>query len=158
MSSPGHRHRTPLVHKKPAAGPGVRSEINVTPLVDVCLVLLIIFMVVLDKLARGMEVNLPKTQHHRARKDTGEDLIISIMRDGSKPVYYWDRDQIRDLDTLREKVAEDLKRKQRDVFLKGDMDMPYKDIYPVFIAVHEAGAQNVLLGTAELKKPGGEGK
>ena len=62
MSSPGHRHRTPLVHKKPPKGSDVRSEINVTPLVDVCLVLLIIFMVVLDKLARGMEATSENPQ------------------------------------------------------------------------------------------------
>jgi biopolymer transport protein TolR len=151
MSGAGHRHRTPLVHKARRKLDSVKSDINVTPLVDVCLVLLIIFMVVLDKLARGMEVNLPRTAHHATRKDTGEDLIISVMRDGSKPIYYWDRDQIRDLDTLKERVREDLKRKMRPVILKGDIDLPYKDMYPVFIAVHEAGAMSVLLGTAELK-------
>jgi biopolymer transport protein ExbD len=147
----GHRHRTPLVHKAGKKLDNVKSDINVTPLVDVCLVLLIIFMVVLDKLARGMEVNLPKTQHHQTRKDTGEDLIISVMRDGAKPVYYWDRDQVRDLDALKEAVAADLKRKSRPVFVKGDVDLPYKDMYPVLIALHEAGATKVQLGTAEIK-------
>ena len=145
------RHKTSTVHKSAKKLDNVKSDINVTPLVDVCLVLLIIFMVVLDKLARGMEVNLPKTQHHNVRKHTGEDLIISIMGSGAHPIYYWDRDQVRDLDALKEGVGEELKRKMRPIFIKGDIDLPYKNVYPVLIALHEAGAQTVQLGTAELK-------
>ena len=66
-----HRHRTPTVHRAKRKLDDVRSDINVTPLVDVMLVLLIIFMVVLDKLARGKDVPLPKTKNHTEKRDTG---------------------------------------------------------------------------------------
>src|SRR5215475_6860976 len=56
----------------------VRPEINVTPLVDVVLVLLIIFMVVTPMLHRGVDLELPKTAHHSTRQDTGEQLVVSI--------------------------------------------------------------------------------
>jgi biopolymer transport protein TolR len=151
-SGPGSRHRTPTVHKAPRKLDEVRSDINVTPLVDVCLVLLIIFMVVLDKLARGMEVNLPRTQHHEKHRDTGEDLIISVMRDGSRTLYFWDRDRIPDLDTLETRIGDEFRRKSRPVFLKADTDMPYRDVYPALIAIHQGGAQNVRLAVTERKE------
>ena len=55
------------------------SEINVTPLVDVVLVLLIIFMVVTPMLSRGVKVDLPETTNHEKKHDTGEQ-IIALMR------------------------------------------------------------------------------
>ena len=64
----------------------MRSDINVTPLVDVCLVLLIIFMAVNDKLQRGLDVPLPKSRYHASPRDDGQP-IVSIAADGS---IYWD--------------------------------------------------------------------
>src|SRR3954465_8504431 len=82
--TPLRRHRT-KIHKKRehAIKPGAtKNEINVTPLVDVVLVLLIIFMVVTPMLHRGVHIDLPVTEHHDKKQDTGEQLIISVRNDG----------------------------------------------------------------------------
>src|SRR5437764_10376493 len=61
----------------------MNSEINVTPLVDVCLVLLIIFMVVTPMLQKGVPVNLPMTEDPEKTPDTEKQLQISVKADGS---------------------------------------------------------------------------
>src|ERR1700682_1623536 len=62
---------------------GVRSDINITPLVDVVLVLLIIFMVITPMLQRGKSVELPKARHAMAGKAGPDPLFISVTKDGS---------------------------------------------------------------------------
>src|SRR5262245_23751699 len=99
-----HRHRTPTVHGKKRKLDDVKSDINVTPLVDVCLVLLIIFMVVTDKLARGKEVVLPKAKNYEEKRDTGDDLIISITKAGGHKQIWWDRDALKDIAELKKKL------------------------------------------------------
>ena len=90
------QHRTRLVHHKPKAGSEVRSDINVTPLVDVCLVLLIIFMVVIPRMSRGKPVTLPATKNHTSKKDTGNQPILSVTRgSGGKIEYNFDREDVR---------------------------------------------------------------
>ena len=78
MAAKGRKHRAP---PKPLKIEGPRSEINVTPLVDVCLVLLIIFMVVTPMIVSGVAVDLPKTAHHEKKADDGKDIIVSITAD-----------------------------------------------------------------------------
>jgi biopolymer transport protein TolR len=146
-----HRHRTAMTHRASRKLDDVRSDINVTPLVDVCLVLLIIFLVVADKLARGKEVPLPKTRYHDVEQDTGESLIVSITGDGARTQLWWDRDGLKDLDDLKRRLEEELHRKAKPMFLKADADLKYKDVYPVLMAIHEAGAQDIKLGTQEQK-------
>src|SRR3982751_5225270 len=69
------KHRT-LHRRPPAKLDSVRNDINVTPLVDVCLVLLIIFMVILPMLERGKDIpGLPKTAHHLDGKDNNEPIV-----------------------------------------------------------------------------------
>ena len=63
------------------ARPQVRADINVTPLVDVVLVLLIIFMVVTPLIASGVAVDLPRTRHHTRSPDDGKNLVVSITAD-----------------------------------------------------------------------------
>ena len=60
----------------------MRAEINVTPLVDVVLVLLIIFMVITPMIVRGVSVDLPITSHHDRKNDDNKDLIVSINASG----------------------------------------------------------------------------
>jgi biopolymer transport protein TolR len=148
-----HRHRTSLVHKSKKKLDDVRSDINVTPLVDVCLVLLIIFLVVLDKLARGKDVPLPKTQNHETEKESSEALIVSVAKDGGHTQIYWDRDALKDIDELKKRLNEQLRRKAPEFFyFKADADLKYGDVYPVLISIHEAGANKIMLATQEMKE------
>jgi biopolymer transport protein TolR len=147
-----HRHRTALVHRAKKKMPEVRSDINVTPLVDICLVLLIIFMVVSEKLARGKEVPLPKTRYHAEKRESDDDLIISISKSGGRTQLWWDRDGLKDMGELSKKLEEELRRKSRPMVLKGDTDLKYGDVYPVLVAIHKAGAHGVQLATTELRE------
>src|SRR5215831_468902 len=78
---PGKKRRGHKIHHRREnrikAAP-IRSEINVTPLVDVVLVLLIIFMVVTPMLHRGVKIDLPETAHHEKKQDSGEILIVTV--------------------------------------------------------------------------------
>src|SRR5581483_7678836 len=66
-------------HHKLAIGTAtIRSDINVTPLVDVVLVLLIIFMVVTPMITRGQPVEMPVTEHHDKKSDSGQQIVVSI--------------------------------------------------------------------------------
>jgi biopolymer transport protein TolR len=150
-SGGGKRHRTRLVHtvgKKPLE---VRNEINVTPLVDVCLVLLIIFMVVLPKMSRGKEVDLPKTKHHKEKRDNGDQPIVSIAKDGARTQIFYNADAMPDVAALKTTISKDMQRKGGRVFVKADSNLTFGQVYPVLIAIHEAGSLGVELGTSEEK-------
>ena len=146
------RHRTPLLHAKPKKLDDVRSDINVTPLVDVCLVLLIIFMVVTEKLTRGKDVQLPKTKNHEVKKDVGDDLIVSVSKSGGHTQIWWDRDPLSDVDALKKRLDEELHRHPRLMFFKADADLKYADVYPVLIAIYEGGSPEIQIGTQDLKE------
>ena len=62
----------------------IRSDINVTPLVDVVLVLLIIFMVVTPMITRGMPAEQPETRYHDKKNDSGEQIVVSVTCEGGK--------------------------------------------------------------------------
>ena len=128
------------------------AEINVTPLVDVMLVLLVIFMVTAPILQTGIQVNLPKTREARSDEATPESIIISVDKEGS--IYLSGRNErqainVNDLPkTLEERLA---KSKERRVYLRGDGDTPYRVIAYVLDQAKRAGA-NVSLVTEPAKK------
>ncbi len=129
----------------------VRNEINVTPLVDVCLVLLIVFMVISELLARGKEVPLPETLNHQTDPDENQP-IVAMDRKGN---LYFDKDQVSDLEMLKKRVEDDWRVKgsaEQRVFVKADVNLPYGDVYPLIIAMHELGVAGVDLGTNEKKE------
>jgi biopolymer transport protein ExbD len=165
VSSAGtRRHRTGLLHKAPKPLPELRNEINVTPLVDVCLVLLIIFMVVMPMLTRGKEVQLPKTKAFNSREDLGEQPILSITLQGGKPTYWFDKDQLQAVGdvpaekAVQKRAAEELAKlaqknsELRTIFVKADSKLTFGQVYPALMALHEAGSDGVALGVNELKE------
>jgi biopolymer transport protein TolR len=114
----------------------MNSEINVTPLVDVCLVLLIIFMVVTPMLQKGVPVNLPITSDPEKTPDTEKQLQISVKSDGT--VY------LGPLPVRKEQVQSELE-------IKGDRLVKYGDILDVLRSCREVGFNNVGL-IAQSKK------
>jgi biopolymer transport protein ExbD len=143
------RRRRPKIHKKREGTirPGAtKNEINVTPLVDVVLVLLIIFMVVTPMLHRGVHVELPITKNHQKKQDTGEQLVVTIRADG---VVFIETDKIAD-DQLVDRVKKELK-KSRPVHVRADRSVHYEVVRKVLEKLHDAGAQNVAMGTEEQK-------
>lgn len=120
------------------------SQINVTPLVDVMLVLLIIFMVTAPIIQQGVEVNVPKV---KAAPLPGEEqqFIVSITRD--RQIYL--NDARMDPDELTQKLtAISAERPDRQIFVRADEDVPYGEIIRTMAAIKAAGIQNVGMVTA----------
>jgi biopolymer transport protein ExbD len=123
--------------RTPGAGESsVRSEINVTPLVDVCLVLLIIFMVVTPLLQKGVDVALPETANPARMPEGRKQLDLAIKQDGSVFLgQNWvPREQL--LAELREVYAQS---PDKDVVIKADRRLPYREVREVLRVVQQAG-------------------
>ncbi len=113
----------------------VKGDINVTPLVDVCLVLLIIFMVVTPMLQSGVDVMLPSGPHAEKKPGKEGDLIISIKQDGT---VFVGQDWIPDRDLVQYLRAEHQKNPARNVMLKADKRINYGKVRQVMKAADEA--------------------
>ena len=126
--------------------PGLKADINVTPLVDVVLVLLIIFMVVTPMLSKGVNVDLPVTDHHDKRNDDNRDIIVAITQRGE---IYLGQDPV-GLEVLGTAVAAERRRHpDKQIFLKGDTRIEYGTARRVMEAIHRAGVADMQLGTEE---------
>ena len=133
-----------------------KSDINVTPLVDVVLVLLIIFMVITPMMSRGREVQLPKTAFHFQRKDKQQPVVVI---DADNQLYYEKQllGKVSDatLDTMAQRVKLGWNKvtdpnSQGLVYLKAHKDLRYSDVYPVIMALHERlGIDSIDLATNE---------
>jgi biopolymer transport protein ExbD len=133
----------------------VRAEINVTPLCDVVLVLLIIFMVITPMIVRGVNVELPVTTHHDRKNDDNRDLVVSINARGDA---YLDADQV-PVAKLGAAVQESRRRfPGKGVFLKADARLAYGTARAVLEAIHGAGVEDIQIGTQESEaRPGTAG-
>ena len=125
------------------------SDINVTPLVDVCLVLLIIFMVVTPMLQKGIPVVLPKTESPEKTPDTEKQLQIAVKDDGT---IYLGPNVIRkeQLESSLKEIHE--RTPDREIAVKGDKRVKYGDVMTVLRACREVGFQDVGLIAEPLKQ------
>jgi biopolymer transport protein TolR len=128
--------------------PPIKADINVTPLVDVVLVLLIIFMVVTPLIASGVAVDLPRTAHHARKPDDGKDIIVSVTKE--EKVYVGRNLVPRPEDLGSVLTAEKRRFPDKSIFLKGDTRAPYGAVRVALQAMHEAKIDDVVLGTEEL--------
>ncbi len=146
----------PKVLPQPEAGGGRRgrgrrvntslSEINVIPLVDVMLVLLIIFMVAAPMLQRGVEVNLPVAQ--RTQKMTEERMYVTVplsyRKDGR---VYLDAEPV-SRQVLTERMRQMMQSKdQKELFLRGDGGVQLQELMDVISQLKEAGVERVGIVT-----------
>jgi len=119
------------------------SEINVTPLVDVMLVLLIIFMVTAPHLEQGVKVDLPQVTVTSLPTETDE-LVITV---NVKREIFLDNFKTT-LDKLEPQIRETMKtRKGKDVFLRADKGVPYGFVVQVMAAVRKAGVPGIGMVT-----------
>ena len=131
-------------------GSKVNSNINVTPMVDVMLVLLIIFMVITPMLSKGVPIDLVKTRNPIAMQaaDRSDAVLISVTRDGKT---YLGRDQI-DPATLPQKVKDMLSnRTDKECFLKADTRAKYQVILDVVQNLQAAGVDQLGLLTEQMQ-------
>ncbi len=130
---------------------GVNSDINVTPMVDVMLVLLIIFMVITPMLQKGVSVNLAKTDNpvKMPEADKEDSMIVAIMRDGQ---IYLNSDKVSAAtltDTVKDKLAN---KADKRIFVKADGGAKYGDVVSVVDNVRSAGVDQLGLLTEERKQ------
>ena len=138
-------------------GGGLQSEINVTPMVDVMLVLLIIFMVVTPFLQKDVSVAIPRDMNN-AEEDLvinrEDSVIISIPKDND---YYLGKKQLNleDLKTQVEKALANKKEEDKVVYIKSGIEVSYGEVVKVINAVREKGVDKIGL-VADKKKKAGE--
>jgi biopolymer transport protein ExbD/biopolymer transport protein TolR len=127
------------------------SDINITPLVDVVLVLLIIFMVTAPVLQSGIDVNVPKTR--TVKEITEERLVITI--DKSQRVFLGnDPININEIGSkLRQKIRDP---QHQSIFVRSDEDVPFGAFATVMDAVKQAGIRNVSIVTQPLQRNGSQ--
>lgn len=127
----------------------VNSEINVTPMADVMLVLLIIFMVVTPMLQKGQSVDLARTRNPVDMKEADRDdaVLVAITRDGK---FWLNQDRV-NIDDLAAKVNDLLAtRLEKTVFVKSDFRAKYGDVVQVVDGIRNAGVDRVGLLTERL--------
>jgi len=129
----------------------VTSEINVTPMVDVMLVLLIIFMVITPMLQKGVSVDLAKTDNPVQMPDADKEdaLLVAVMRDGS---IFFGADKVSP-EVLTDKVKDRLNnRADKRVFIKADARAKYGAVVEVVDNVRSAGVDELGLLTEQRKQ------
>ena len=141
----------------------IRSEINVTPLVDVVLVLLIIFMVVTPMITRGMPVEQPVTRNHDKKNDSGEQIVVSVTCEGGKMgAIHWEcansrmfvgSDPATD-ETLGDLVQKEMRKGSggREIHVKADRRAAYGAVRHAMELIHAVAVPQVHLGSEEYKE------
>jgi biopolymer transport protein TolR len=133
---------------------GLKADINVTPLVDVMLVLLIIMMLVAPMLQKGVDVKLPQAAYGADKPETQEQTVIAIAADRR---LFLNSVPVRE-DDLRQKVTETLEsKKEKVVLIKADIDAPYSAVMSTMDKLREAQIENVGLITEKKVRAGGSG-
>jgi biopolymer transport protein TolR len=124
---------------KGASGRVTMSEINVTPMVDVMLVLLIIFMVTAPLIQQGVKVNLPET---KAAPVEAQDKKLVLSVDSAKRVFIGEAEVA--LDELEAKLKTNAKAQtDKEIYLHADREIPYGTVVEVMAAAQRAGISNV---------------
>lgn len=122
----------------------MKSDINVTPLVDVCLVLLIIFMVVTPMLQKGKAVMLPQTERPDKKPESDKELLISVQADKTIFIdtkWFPEKEFAAKMKEFGERSA------NKDVLIKADQRLTFGDVKHVMGMVKDAGFEHVGLIT-----------
>ncbi|WP_041720076.1 protein TolR [Pseudodesulfovibrio piezophilus] len=116
-------------------GGGFLNEINVTPFVDVMLVLLIIFMVTAPLMTQGVEVDLPTTRTVKNLPQDSEHLVLSIKKDGT---LFLDEYQV-GLEELESHLKRLVSKQKKQLFLRADKEVAYGTVVQVMGEIKAAG-------------------
>src|SRR5262245_22419018 len=140
---------------------GVNSDINVTPFVDICLVLLIIFMVVTPLMSRTLDVSVPPKADNATVVDvaTADQLILTIKGPAETPKILLNREEIAGgIDGLKDRMAELMKgRREKVVFFQADNEISYDFVIKVMDEMRGGGVEKIGLVTDESLDATGTG-
>jgi biopolymer transport protein TolR len=133
---------------------GVKSDINVTPLVDVMLVLLIIMMIIAPMLQKGVDVKLPTASNTVDKPETQDQTVVAVTADGR---FHLNSKEIAD-DDLAPRATEVLEnKKERIVLIKADEDASYGRVMAAMDALRKAQIEDMGLITEKRMKAGSTG-
>ena len=134
---------------------GVKADINVTPLVDVMLVLLIIMMLITPMLNQGVAMRLPKASNTVDKPTTQDNTTVAVGRDGS---LYVNSKPVTESE-MATKITEVLEgKKERVVFIKADEEALYSAVMTAMDQLHQAGVEDIALITEHRREGGGGGQ
>ena len=145
------------VRKGTRGGMGAINEINVTPMVDVMLVLLIIFMVITPMLSKGVSVDLVQTRNPVAmdEADAEDALVVAVTRDGQ---IFLGREKLDQVSELSQEVSDRVSnRLDKTVYIKCDARSRYERVVEVVNAVRTSGVDQVGLLTEKEEERGSFG-
>ena len=132
---------------------GAVSDINVTPLIDVLLVLLIIFMVIVPVTPKGLDTLVPQPpKDHKDQPENDRTIVVQVLSNGAgAPSYKINQDDFAKA-ALEPKLAEIFSTRQEKVmFVKGDKDLDFSKVAEVIDFGHQAGVDNIGLITPRVE-------
>jgi biopolymer transport protein ExbD len=128
-------------------GPGPIADINVTPLIDVVLVLLVVFMVITPLLASGLQVDLPVATSTVTVNDVGQHIVISITEDGKLSV---EQELLESVDEVVDEVNFAFRENpERSILVKADAQLEYRRVREVLDVLAENGMTSIFIAAGK---------
>ena len=124
---------------------GVMADINVTPMADIMIVLLIIFMVITPMLQKGVDVKLPQAGNSKERKDEARTIVVAVKKDTTTYLGSTKLGSQAELGPQVKERLQDLPEGARIIYLKADDALPYSEVMKVMDICREAGVEEVAL-------------